>query len=121
MLSCRVRTRPEEDPLPRPFQEAINEALEELGALVSMAGGEGDEALDVIKDAVRLPELVSNQAAAEILGQERGNAARSLRRAGIEPLYEFPSGKVYDADAVRELAARKAAESSTGTEATPHE
>lgn len=31
---------------------SIDEAIEVLGGLVSEAGGEGDDALDVIKDAV---------------------------------------------------------------------
>lgn len=31
-------------------REVVNEAIEDLGELVSQAGGEGDSALDVFKD-----------------------------------------------------------------------
>jgi hypothetical protein len=90
----------------RPTEEAIADAIETLGGLVSDAGGEGDDALDVVKDAVRLPELFGTAAAAEVLGTTPANMQRW--RSLPAPLYDLPAGRFYDADAIRELAARRA-------------
>lgn len=92
----------------RPSDDAIAEAIETLGGLVSDAGGEGDDALDVVKDAVRLPELLGTNAAANVLGTTPPNMQRWATLPA--PLYDLPAGRFYDADAIRELAATRKAE-----------
>jgi hypothetical protein len=49
---------------------SLDEAIEELGALVSRAGGEGDDALDVVKEAAGVLQ--------QILGCTRAIDARLL-------------------------------------------
>lgn len=96
---------PKGDEVARPTDDAIADAIETLGGLVSMAGGEGDDALDVVKDAVRLPELMGTAAVAEALGTTTPN----LRKwSGVPaPLYDLPAGRFYDADAIRAYAEQR--------------
>lgn len=90
----------------RPTEEAIADAIETLGNLVADTGGEGDDALDVVKDAVRLPELMGTAAVAMELGTTTANLRRWASLPA--PLYDLPAGKFYDADAIREFARARA-------------
>lgn len=105
--------------MPRPSPEAIEVAL---GLLDSLAAEHGDErhadALGIVLAATQLPPLVGNRAAAEILGVESGNLHKQAELPA--PLYELPAGKFYDADALRDLAARRASTDTTETETVPH-
>lgn len=101
----------------RPSPEAIDWAIGQVTALFGPADRpteEDEAALDIIRAAVKLPELVGNRAAAEILGVESGNLHKQANLP--EPLYRLPAGQFYDADEIRDLAARSAAPDTTETE-----
>lgn len=104
----------------RPSPEAIEWAL---GQIIGAHGPDGpateedDAAIDIIRAAVKLPPLVGNRAAAEILGVESGNLGK--QRDLPAPLYDLPAGKFYDEDEIREVAARRAANDDT-TETVPN-
>lgn len=103
----------------RPSPEAIALAIDRLEGLAVAEGGiQHREALEVVRRATVLPPLAGNRAAAEILGVESGNLGK--QRDLPPPLYELPAGKFYDADALRELAARRAATDTTETETVTH-
>lgn len=102
--------------MPRPSPEEIADALDRL----DQAARDSDEleALTVLARASQLPPLVGNRAAADILGVESANLHK---QTGLPaPLYELPAGRFYDADAIRDLAARRAATDTTETETVPN-
>lgn len=83
-----------------------DEAIEVLGGLVAQAGGEGDGALDAVKDALALPgPLMGSFEAARELGVKSPN----LRKvAGLpEPVQELKAGPVWRASDIRTLARRR--------------
>lgn len=93
----------------------IDEAIEEIGALVSEAGGDGDEALDVLKDAVSYGyALMGAKDVAEALGVKVPN----LKHVKIEPVARISGGAIpvflradVDAEIERRRIARRAAAS----------
>jgi hypothetical protein len=107
--------------LARPSPDAIALALDRLRELAVERGGmHHREAYEIVRRATELPPLVGNRAAAEILGVASGNLHKQAELPA--PLYELPAGKHYDADAIRELAARRAASTdTTETETVPHD
>jgi tRNA(Ile2) C34 agmatinyltransferase TiaS len=66
----------------------LGDAIETLGGLVSAAGGEGDEALDVVKDALARPAFV------EAAEQSAPNDIAAIRAA------EKATGQKFDRGAV---------------------
>lgn len=92
--------------MPTPAQ--IDDAIETLGNLVAMEGGEGDEALDVLKDAVIRPRLAGSQEVATILGVTP-TAIDKIAGGLPEPLDTLAVGRVWLREDIEALAkARKA-------------
>lgn len=102
--------------MPRPTPAEIDAAIETLGNLVAMNGGEGDEALDVVKDATTLPQLMGTTEAAKTLGTTTSSLPKWTTLP--EPLYSrdhpnrrrrIRAGSLWDADAIRALARKRRA------------
>lgn len=72
----------------------------------SFTGAALRSALADVETLEQLPELYGTAAAATVLGTTPANMQRW--RTLPDPLYDLPAGKFYDADAIRELAARRA-------------
>lgn len=83
-------------------------AAERLRELIGevLTGKARAAALADVETLEQLPELYGTAAAATVLGTTPANMQRW--RTLPDPLYDLPAGKFYDADAIRELAARRA-------------
>lgn len=74
-----------------------------------------EDALDVLRRASRLPELMGAKDVARALGTATGNLGKFPRLP--EPLYVLERGKLWEAAAIHELVAARRAGQSTGGEA----
>jgi hypothetical protein len=81
-------------------RDKINEAIEDIGELVSQAGGEGDDALDVFKDVAGEYERLTRQLAGAVEDQEQADAryyAMRDDRDRLQALLDAHKGLLRDA------------------------
>lgn len=111
----------------RPTTEAIDAAATRVGAILQDHGADADDeaALDLLLLATSLPELMSASAVAETLGTQSSNLGRwpSLPEPLYSPDHPDPrrrtKARLWDADAIRELAAERQSSTAASGGTTP--